>query len=123
MHHLVPYDRYRCYWPGSESSWADDVKIIHITKDVTLSQILEEAASEPLLIEQEGMVFRIVREPAAVVAALLQRPVPVVPREPAEPRVDYFRRVTHAIMRDREYHNDSTDLLELTRHERSTELP
>jgi hypothetical protein len=102
---------------------AADVKIVHVTKDVTLSQILEEAASEPLLLEHEGVIYRIVREPEAVVAALLQRPEQVAPREGTESLADYFQRVTHAIMRGREFHNDSSDLLEMARHERSTELP
>ncbi len=99
-----------------------NVKIIHVTKDVTLSQVLEEAASEPLLLEQEGVIYRIVREPEAVAAALLERSEQVAPRGATESLVEYFQRVTQAIMRGREFHKDSLDLLELARHERLTEL-
>ena len=97
-------------------------KRITVTPELELVRLLEAAQNEPVLLEQEGVVFRLTKESEAPQdhdtdgAAVAQR------RE-SESLVDYAERVSDAIMRGRYFEDDSTDLVNQGREERTRELP
>jgi hypothetical protein len=102
---------------------AATLKVIRLTPDVDLPHLLEDAAKSPVLIEQNGVLFRLSREPDVVAAALLDRREPPVPRGENESLVDYFERISDFVMHGRVFTDDSTDLLRQSREERAAELP
>jgi hypothetical protein len=75
------------------------------------------------LIEQDGVLFRLSREPDVVAAALPDRREPPAPRGDNEALIDCLTRVRSFIMRGRVFTDDSTELLRQSRDERTAELP
>ena len=102
---------------------ATTLKIVRITPDIDVWRLLEEARQAPILLEQDGVLFRLTREPATIAAALLDRRQPPEPRRESESFVEYFERVSDFIMHGRVFTDDSTDLLRQLREERAAELP
>jgi hypothetical protein len=99
------------------------LKMIRLTPDLDLLHLLEDAAESPVLIEQDGVLFRLSREPDAIASVLLDRRDPPAPRRSNESLVDYFERVSEFVMHGRVFTDDSTELLRQSREERTAELP
>jgi hypothetical protein len=97
-------------------------KTIHVTPELRLAQVLEEAMRSPVLLEQDGVLFRLTREPDVIASVLLDRREPPAPRGENEPLVDYFERISNFVMHGRVFTDDSTDLLRESRIERTAEF-
>lgn len=86
------------------------------------NQVLDEAASTPVLLEQDGVRFRISREADSVASPPIDRRQRPAPRGEEESLLDYPDRVQRFIMRGRVFTDDSTELLRESRIERTAEL-
>jgi hypothetical protein len=97
-------------------------KTIHVTPELRLGQVLEAAASTPVLLEQDGVRFRLSREADTAASPSSDRCQPPAPRGENESLLDYLDRVQRFIMRGRVFTDDSTDLLRESRIERTAAL-
>ncbi len=98
-------------------------KIVHITPQTKLDLLLDEAKKEPILLEKNGLVFRLAHTPDASSGILFDDRQPPAPRGEGETSVEYFDRIRAFIMRGRVFDDDSTELLRESREERTAELP
>ena len=98
-------------------------KVIHLSPQTNLDRLLENAIEKPVLLEKNGVVFRLSREPDAIHGALAEDREPPAPRGEHETSVEYFDRIRAFIMRGRVFEDDSTELLRESREERTAELP
>jgi hypothetical protein len=98
-------------------------KIVHVTPQTNLDLLLNEAVEEPILLETNGMVFRLAHAPGVETETLPDDRQPPAPRGEGETSVEYFDRIRAFIMRGRVFDDDSTELLRQSREERTAELP
>jgi hypothetical protein len=92
-------------------------KIVHITPQTSLDVLLDEAVGEPILLEKDGMVFRLAGAPDTS-----HENGSFAPRGDTESVVDYLDRVRESTSRGRRFVEDSTELLRASRIERTAEL-
>jgi hypothetical protein len=98
-------------------------KVVHITPQTNLDVLLNEAVEEPILLERDGVVFRLVHAPEAILGTPTEDRQHLTPRREGESSVEYLDRVRAFIMRGRVFDDDSTELLRESREERTAELP
>ena len=96
-------------------------RTIKVTPELQLLGVLEAAQQEPVLLEQDGVLFRLAKEDEALPEDETDWDA-VVQRGESESLGDYLERVSNAIMRGRRFEDDTTDLLNEARADRDREL-
>lgn len=96
-------------------------KIVPITAQTNLGLLLDEAAVKPILLEKDGVVFRL--------AGALARPEndlhvngPTASHQDAESALDHLDQVRKSISHGQRFVEDSTELIRASRIERTAQL-
>jgi hypothetical protein len=95
---------------------------IRVTPELQLTRVLDDAVKSPVVLERDGVRFRLSRVGDSMNAASEDRRQSPAPRGEDESLIDYFDRVQRFIMRGRVFVDDSTELLRESRIERTAEL-